>query len=191
MSPLTLTWILLSKQREKTSLNVKRSSENKAKSMKNSWWRDFTKTEKKKGNATLSLSLSFSIPAESPLPKSLHGAASVLRRCRKKYSSLAFRNGAQGPFSQGAYDNQVWSLMVQINSAGLCISQILDWNDINLLCHINSYRMKSMEIPRRYNISWFLYPSQPEVPHQQPGEPRPQVTKGSHTQKRDKWKVHP
>lgn len=113
------------------------------------------KLKKKKGMLH-SLSLSFSIPAESPLPKSLHGAASVLRRCRKKYSSLAFRNGAQGPFSQGAYDNQVWSLMVQINSAGLCISQILDWNDINLLCHINSYRMKSMEIPRRYNISWFV-----------------------------------
>lgn len=116
----------------------------------------FHKNWKKKKGMLHSLSLSFSIPAESPLPKSLHGAASVLRRCRKKYSSLAFRNGAQGPFSQGAYDNQVWSLMVQINSAGLCISQILDWNDINLLCHINSYRMKSMEIPRRYNISWFV-----------------------------------
>ena len=136
-------------------------------------------------------SLSLSIPAESPLPKSLHGAASVLRRCRIKYSSLAFRNGARGPFSQGAYDNQVWSLMVQINSAGLWISQILDWNDINLLCHINSYRMKSMEIPWRYNISWFLYPSQPEAPHPQPGGPRPQVTKRSDNQKGDKWKVHP
>lgn len=133
-------------------------------------------------------SLSLSIPAESPLPKSLHGAASVLRRCRIKYSSLAFRNGARGPLSQGAYGNQVWSFMVQINSAGLCISQILNWNDINLLCHINMYRMKSMEIPRRYNISWF---PQPEAPHRQPGEPRPQVTKRFHTQKGEKMEGPP
>lgn len=166
--------------------------------MKNSWWRDFTKTEKKNECYTLSLS----IPAESPLPKSLHGAASVLRRCRIKYSSLAFRNGARGPLSQGAYGNQVWSFMVQINSAGLCILQILNWNDINLLCHINSYRMKSMEIPRRYNISWFLYIyfqqfsrcfSPPSLkPHigSQAGL-RPQVTKRSHTQKGEKMEGPP
>ena len=111
-SPLTLTSILLDQKKEQTSLNEKRSCENKPKiHEKPDWLRDFTKNLEKANECeyyTLSSWVSFGKiltwgrKRASQVPQKTFFAGLKARR-RLKANSVRSTETKWGPFSQAAY----------------------------------------------------------------------------------------